>query len=98
MIVIFSQQDSLGTAIAKTFSGKYPCSLCLKVRSGLHENQERQDKMPWLKIEKMHEALWQLSCVTVPSAPTSLRQGQPFIPTLHTEFIDSPPAPPPRVS
>jgi hypothetical protein len=98
MIADFSRQDSVGTAIAKTFSGKYPCSLCLKVRSGMHQDKERQDKLPWLKTEKMPEAVWQLCCVTAPSAPTAPRHDQPFVPTLHAEFIDSPPAPPPRVS
>ena len=98
MIVIFSQQDSLGTAITKTFSGKYPCSLCLKVRSGLHQDKERQDKLPWLKTEKLPEAVWQLSCVTAPRVPTAPRHDQPFVPTLHADFIDSPPAPPPRDS
>ena len=98
MLISFSQQDSLGTAIVKTFSGQYPCSLCLKVRHGVQQEQERQDKLPWLKIEKLPEAVWQLRCVTAPSAPTAPRLDQPFVPALHADFIDSPPAPPPRVS
>ena len=32
MIADFSQEDSIGTAIAKTFSGKHPCSMCLQIR------------------------------------------------------------------
>ena len=98
MLISFSQQDSLGTAIAKTFSGKHPCSLCLQIRDGFHQQQERPDKLPWLKTEKLPEAVWQLHCVTAPSAPTAPRYDQPFVPTLHSDFIDSPPAPPPRVS
>jgi hypothetical protein len=98
MLLSFSQQDSLGTAIVKTFSGKYPCSLCLKVRHGLHQDQERQDKLPWLKMEKLPEAVWQLHHVIVPSAPTTPRHDEPFVPTLRADFLDSPPAPPPRVS
>ena len=90
MIADFSRQDSVGTAIAKTFSGKYPCPLCLKVRKGLHQEQERQDKLPWLKTEKMPEAVWQLCCVTAPRAPTAPRHDQPFVPTLHADFIDPP--------
>ena len=96
MIVIFSQQDSLGTAIAKTFSGKHPCSLCLKIRHGVYEEQERQDKLPWLKIEKLPEVVWQLRCVTAPRVPTTPRHDHPFVPILHADFIDSPPSPPPR--
>ena len=69
MIADFSHRDSLGTAIAKTFSGKYPCSLCLQVRSGIHQEEERQDKLPWLKTEKTPEAVWRLRWVDRPSAP-----------------------------
>jgi len=98
MIVSFSKQGSLGTAIARTFSGKHPCPLCLKIRHGVYEEQEHQDKLPWLKIEKLPEAVWQLSCVTAPPAPTTPRHDQPLVPTLHADFIDSPPAPPPRDS
>jgi hypothetical protein len=98
MITDFSQRDSIGTAIAKTFSGKHPCSLCLKIRDGLHQDKERQDKLPWLKTEKLPEAVWQLRCVTAPSAPTTSRSDQPFVPTLHAAFIDSTPTPPPRAS
>jgi hypothetical protein len=98
MIAEFSRQDSIGTAITKTFSGKYPCSLCLKVRHGLHQEKQSQDKLPWLKTEKMPEAVWQLSCVIPPRVPTAPRHDQPFILTLHADFIDSPPAPPPRLS
>ena len=98
MIVIFSQHDSLGTAIAKTLSGRHPCSLCLKVRNGLQQDKDRQDKLPWLKPEKMPEAVWQLNCVTAPRVPTTPRHDQPFVPILHADFIDSPPAPPPRDS
>jgi hypothetical protein len=98
MIADFSRQDSVGTAIAKTFSGKYPCSMCLQVRRGLHQDRERQDKLPWLKTEKMPEAVWQLRCVTAPPAPTLARIEQPFVPTFHPDHIESPPTPPPRTS
>ena len=52
MLAHFSQQDSLGAAIAKTFSGKYPCSLCLKVRDGAQQEKQHEDKLPWIKTEK----------------------------------------------
>jgi hypothetical protein len=98
MIAEFSRQDSVGTAITKTFSGEYPCSLCLKIRHELHQEQERQAKLPGLKTEELPEAAWQLRFATAPGAPTKPRHEQPFVPTLHADFIDSPPAPPPRVS
>ena len=98
MLAHFSQQDSLGAAIAKTFSGKYPCSLCLKVRDGAQQEKQHEDKLPWIKTEKLPEAVWQLSCVTAPRVPTAAHVEQPFVPMLHANFIDSPPTPPPRAS
>ncbi len=97
MLAEFSQQDSLSMAIAKTFSGKHPCSLCLKIRKGWHQEQQQQEKEPWLRTEKLPEVVWQLRCLTVPPAPTTPRYEQPFVPTLHADFIDSPPSPPPRI-
>jgi hypothetical protein len=96
MIADFSQQDSIGTAIAKTFSGKHPCSMCLKIRKGWHEEKQREEKSPWLKTEEMPEALWELRCVTVPAAPTVARCERPFVPACYSDFTDSPPTPPPR--
>lgn len=96
MIADFSQRGSLGTAIAKTVSGKHPCSMCLKIRKGWHHEQQQQEKRPWLKPETLPEAAWQLRCLTVPPAPTAPRDEQPTVPILHTDFIESPRAPPPR--
>jgi hypothetical protein len=98
MLVEFSRQDSFSTAVVKTFSGSYPCALCLKVRQGIYQDKEREEKLPWLKTEELPEAIWQLRCVTAPSVPTAPRHEQPFVPTLHADFIESPPAPPPRIS
>ena len=96
MIADFSQQDSLRTAIAKTFSGKHPCAMCLKIRKGWHQEKQQQEKEPWLKTEQLPEGIWQLRCLTPPPAPTAPRHEQPVVPILHTDFIESPPAPPPR--
>ena len=96
MIADFSRQDSFGTAIAKTFSGKHPCAMCLKIRKGWHQEKQQQEKQPWLKTEKQPEVVWQLRCLTAPPAPTAPRHEQPIVPTLHADFIESPPTPPPR--
>ena len=98
MIADFSHRDSIGTAIAKTFSGKHPCSLCLKISKGWHEEKQREEKLPWTKTEKMPEVLWELRCVTIPAAPTFAMDERPFVPERYSDFIDSPPTPPPRAS
>jgi hypothetical protein len=96
MIAGFSQQDSLGTAISKTLSGKHPCPLCLKIRSGVQQEKQREKEMPWEQTQKMPEPIWELRCLTLPAPPTVARHDQAFVPFLHSDFIDSPPAPPPR--
>ena len=98
MIADFSRQDSLGTAISKTFSGQHPCSMCLKIRKGWHEERQREEKLPWIKTEKMPEALWELRCMTVPTTSTVALYERPCVPERYPDFIESPPTPPPRTS
>ena len=96
MIADFSRRDSLGTAIAKTFDGRHPCPLCLKIRKGLQEEKQREEKRPWLKADKQPELLWELRCASLPAAPTFAALEHPFVPAPYSGFIDSPPTPPPR--
>jgi len=96
MTVEFSQQATLGTAISKTFSGKHPCRLCLKVQQGIQHEREQPKKMPWLQTEKMPEAIWQVRCLTVPPAPTAAMLEQCFAPEFCSDFTEPPPSPPPR--
>lgn len=97
MLVDFSRHDSLGTAVAKTFDGRHPCPLCLKVRQGWQQDKQREADRPWLKTEKMPELVWQWRCLTAPPAPTGPRHEQPLVPILQSDFMESPPTPPPRV-
>jgi hypothetical protein len=92
----FSERDPLGTAIVKTFSGQHPCPLCLKIRQGWHQEQQREQKLPCLRMEKMPEPFWEWQSVAAPPAPTGIRDAPPFVPYFHSDFIDSPPTPPPR--
>ena len=96
MIADFSRQDSVGTAIAKTFSGRFPCSLCLEVRKGWHQENQQREKLPWLKIEKSPEFIWQLCCLAVPPPSAFALYERAFVPERYSDFIDSPPTPPPR--
>jgi hypothetical protein len=96
MIADFSRQDTFSTAVAKTFSGKHPCPLCLKVRAGWQQEKQREQKLPWEKLEKLPEPLWELHCASLPAPPTGLLHEHAFVPSLHSDFIESPPAPPPR--
>ena len=96
MIADYSQQDSLARALTKTFDGKHPCSLCLRIRSGVQQEKQRQKELPWEQTQRLPEPIWELRCMTLPAPPTTARHEQEFVPVPHSDFIDSPPAPPPR--
>ena len=96
MIVVFSQRDPLGTAIARTFDGQHPCSLCLQVQKGLGQEQQQEKNLPMLRLEQSPELFWELRQLTVPPAPVCSADCIAFVPGFCSDFIDSPPAPPPR--
>jgi hypothetical protein len=96
MTMQFSLHEKLGAALAKTFSGKHPCKLCLEVQQGMHNERQQTDKTPWLNAEKLPEAIWEVRCLTAPPAPTASMAAQCFAPDFCSDFTDSPPTPPPR--
>lgn len=51
MVVTYSQEDSLGVALKKTFDGEHPCGLCKAVKSGQSEDQKRQSAKVMVKFE-----------------------------------------------
>jgi hypothetical protein len=88
MIVDYSKNASLCQAIAKTFDGAHPCSLCKIVNKGAEKKSDLQ--LPTPKIDMI--------CA---SCATSLLQ--PFVPVEYAarDFSfdrvgRSPPVPPPR--
>ena len=54
MIVVYSQDEGVSTAIAKTFDGKHPCPLCSAVRDG---RKQEEKKAPALQLELEKEFL-----------------------------------------
>ncbi len=96
MTLAFSQQDSLGRALSKAFSGRYPCALCLKVEKGIQQEQEQEKKAPGLNTERMPEIVWELRCLTAPPIPTHPIDDVSFGTIFCFEFSDSPRTPPPR--
>jgi hypothetical protein len=98
MLVEFSKTDSLRQAIEKTFDGEHPCKLCLSVREGRQQQQREQREAPLNKSEKSRELFCDVRRVIVPAAPASAREAVAFVPRLSSDFVDSPPTPPPRRS
>jgi len=97
MLVSFAQQESVLSALARTFDGRNPCELCLKVREGIAQDQQHPDSnTPAPTSSTTGEALWQFRVALSPAPPLGVLEEHPFVPTLHTEFQHAPPRPPPR--
>lgn len=95
MLVAFTQTDSLGKAIEKTFDGDHPCPMCLKIREG---RANEQKPAPVLKWERLPEFVARCQPVQAPPAPVVVVAVSSFVPCLHTDFRSSPPKPPPRAA
>lgn len=98
MIVDYARQDPLSAAVAKTFDGRHPCPMCLKICEGRQQEQQDGKKLPGWQPEKMPELFCEVRSVTVPLAPTASVEAEPFVPRLHPDFIASPLTPPPRAA
>ncbi len=96
MTVTFAQHDSLGTALSKTFSGRYPCPLCVKAQTGWHQENQQEKKAPSALLDKMPEALWEVRCLTAPPAPAFAWTPGAYASDFYFDFSDAPPSPPPR--
>src|SRR2546423_67182 len=92
MLVSNACHAPLGDAVAKTFDGAHPCSLCHVVRAGEKSDKKSGLQAPSPKID--------LICLAHP-----VPFQRPFIPFVYPTIVfhcsdigDSPPVPPPRPS
>ncbi|HEY5912200.1 MAG TPA: hypothetical protein VJA21_16480 [Verrucomicrobiae bacterium] len=96
MTITFAQRDSLGTALSKTFSGLYPCPLCVKAQTGWHEDNQAEKEAPLVRVDNLPEALWEVRCLTVPPAPRLTWTPGAYASDFYFDFSVPPPFPPPR--
>jgi len=90
MIIDYSKRGTLCQAIAQTFDGAHPCSLCYTVNAGKDSEKKSDLQSPAPKIDMI--CVWRTA--------SSLR---PFIPfeyavrdSCSSQIGRSPPVPPPR--
>jgi hypothetical protein len=90
MLIEYSKRAPLCQAIAQTFDGAHPCSLCHVVNSGKNSEKKSDLQSPTPKIDMI--CVWRTA--------SSLRPFSPFnytAPDFHSSQIEqSPPVPPPR--
>jgi hypothetical protein len=93
MLVEFAQEDSLCTAVKKTFDDRYACPLCPKIRDGC--NQER--KVPQtLNGDRLPEFL--LESGEFIFLTRTVAANVPFVSSGYIQFSNTPPKPPPRAA
>jgi len=97
MLVEYSRHDSLLTAVSKTFDGKHPCSLCLKVRAGIRQSQQAERRALSSEPERISELVWDVRPVAAPPMPdlSVFSSGERSL--FYNSFLHSPPKPPPRL-
>lgn len=94
MLITYVRSDSLSGAVVKTFDGKHPCAMCLKIRDG--RQQERHQQPPLATITSTTElglAMIGAHPVAPPTRPTPLRR---YAATCPDDIAHPPPKPPPR--
>jgi hypothetical protein len=90
MIVKYSQQQSLRVAIAQTFDGDHPCSLCHAVNNGKNSEKKSDSQVTAFKIDLI------CSTRTVRWSPPYLPFEYATVQFLSTERRQPPLLPPPR--
>jgi hypothetical protein len=97
MVADFSRQDSFRTALLKTFSGEHPCTMCLSIRQG-QQQERQQQKLPWAMTGKAPDFFCGARPVTIPLPTREAPTVSAFVAQFWSDFIDSPPTPPPRLT
>jgi hypothetical protein len=93
MLLEFAEQDSLGTAVKKTFDERYACSLCPKIRDGFnHDHKKPLTLSEVQQPEFLPQSNALISFIRVVVANLA------FVPSRHIDFPNAPPKPPPRVA
>ena len=90
MAVSFSQTAPLREALAKTFDGKHPCSLCKMVAEGKRSEKKQETLQPLVKLELFFVP----SCITLLAPALDPLSFTPV--EAMTARNEAPPTPPPR--
>lgn len=94
MLVRYSRGASIAEAIAKTFDGRHPCSLCKVVAKSKADQWNQEKQFPWHagpKLDLAVPSLIRTACVPPSMAPLRITE-LPIPPALTW----APPHPPPR--
>ena len=96
MVAEYSRSASVREALRETFDGQHPCRLCLQIRDGREQQKREQAKIPWLQTVRVPDWFFEPRAVFAPIISTAAAEAVPFVPKARSDFIESPPTPPPR--
>jgi len=90
MLVDYAQRESLTVAVAKTFDGAHPCSLCHTVTAGREQEKKQESATTIVKLDAVLAPAVQL--------PPRSEAPRAFFPVAlqQCEMAYSPLTPPPR--
>ena len=92
MVVSYSQDGSVGEALAKTFDGKHPCALCKAIAAGKKSEKKSEFPVAGKKFEFSYSAT-----VFVFSAPTHFWKAA-GLEVGADSLSHAPPVPPPKLA
>jgi len=91
MVVNYSQEGTVGEALAKTLGGKHPCALCKAIAKGKQSEKKPEFPVAGKKFEFSYSAT-----VFVFSAPTHFWRAAE-VAVGADSLSHAPPVPPPRI-
>ncbi len=97
MFARYAREGSLSIAFVKTFDGRHPCSLCLRIQEDREQEQREKDNSPWIRLDERPDLFCaELRPVSGPLPALRANPHVPVVPRWHPDFIDRPLKPPPR--
>ena len=90
MVISYSEDAPLSEALAKTFDGQHPCSLCKEIARSKRAEKKPEYRPEWKKFEFSYAAV-----SFVFQAPSHYWQMRP-LDSAAERLNCAPPAPPPR--
>jgi len=91
MLVRYSHESGIASAVEKTFDGQHPCALCAKIAKARSEGKKQQAQLFQNKLEFCEEPVSDLLCP--PHHFSWMIASNVFSEVLGNE----PPSPPPRI-
>lgn len=96
MLVDYSKNASLATAISDTFDGEHPCPMCKKIATGKQqEKRENQNAPDSGKSVKAPDLLCSACPGRAPPPRSAFFAFTPFTPRCASQIDEPPPTPPP---